>query len=110
MLLPTLAGLQIATQLTAAAFGYHPALGGPSVTLGHWRLYAPWCFAQWLWAFGQQQPQVFNVPLYVATGGVVVGMLLVWLTMLARRRQAAPTTYGSAIWASARDVKRSGLL
>ena len=41
MMRPTLLGLQMATQCTAGAYGYHPHLGAPSLTLGDWRFYAP---------------------------------------------------------------------
>lgn len=39
--------LTLATQIVAAAFGYHPALGDPIVTMFGAKLYAPWMVLFW---------------------------------------------------------------
>jgi type IV secretion system protein VirD4 len=110
--LPTVAGFQLATQMLAATWGYHPALGMPWCSFGALRLYAPWQWLVWLWRSQGQSPEVFTWPLRLAASGAVLGLLLsVGLTLWAQRRRVqGETTYGSARWASERDVRRSGLL
>jgi len=94
MLRPTLLGLQRATQCIAGAYGYHPHLGAPSLTLGDWRFYAPWRFGVWLWRYGVAQPEVFHQPMLIVAASVGVGVLLVGLLVLTHGRQGhAPTTY-----------------
>lgn len=107
--LPPLAGLQLATQMTAKAFGYHAALGQPWLTWQGWHLYRPWDIGRWIWAWGHAQPDVFRLPLLVVWGGVVLGIGLT-LRLALRHKREVVTTYGSARWAGARDVRRSGLL
>src|SRR5262245_62176621 len=111
MLVPNLVGLHVATQMVAAAYRYHAALGRPVAHLGHVALYPPWAVGVWLWRLGPQHPDVFQAPVLVAGAGVLTGIALVGITWLVQGRQRqAPTTYGSAHWASAQDVRRSGLL
>ena len=82
MLLPTLVGLQVTTQLTAKAFRYHPALGTPWLRWHEWRVYAPWRFGGWLWAYGPTVPEVFRVPLLCLVGGVSLGFALLAVMLL----------------------------
>ena len=109
MLLPTLIGLQAATQMTARAFGYHPALGQPWGRWRGWGLYRPWDIARWVWAFGQGRPNAFRLPLLVVWVAVALGIGLMLLLALRHKREMV-TTYGSARWANNQDVTRSGLL
>ena len=110
-LLPACIGLQMATQVTARTYGYHPALGRSLTILG-WHIYAPWQFGAWLWRYGFAQPDVFRGPIYMVYGSLLVGVLLM-LALIGigkREQKQALTTFGSAKWAEAHDVKRSGLL
>jgi type IV secretion system protein VirD4 len=107
-LLPALIGLQIATQMVARTYGYHPALGASLA----WHIYAPWHFAGWLWRFGFAQPEVFRTPMYAVYGGLVVGVvgLLALIGIGKRGQKQALTTFGSARWGTQQDIQRSGLL
>jgi type IV secretion system protein VirD4 len=111
-LIPTSTGFQIATQMIAATWSYHPALGAPWLTLGAVQLYTPWQWLLWLWRYQGQAPDVFTWPLRIAASGALLGLLCaVALTLWAQRGQSRrETTYGSARWSSTADVKRSGLL
>lgn len=98
------ASAQTATQLCARDFGYQAVLG-PS--LG--RLYPPWAIAVWASRWGAPYPGAFhaagNAGLLVASVGAMA--LVAFKLALAR---ANPYLHGSARWASADDIRRSGLL
>jgi type IV secretion system protein VirD4 len=98
------ASAQTATQLCARDFSYQPALG-----LSVHRLYPPWAIALWASRWGAQYPAAFraaaNAGLFFACAG---GMTLVAIKLALVR--ANPYVHGSARWASAEDIRRSGLL
>jgi len=106
----TVLGLQAATQYTAAAFGYHSALGAPLLHLHGWRLYAFWRFPVWLWRYGQNHPVIFNYAWFTMLLVLGLGLVAVCLVRWRLHPAPAPTTYGSAAWATEDDVQRSGLL
>lgn len=68
-LLPTLIGMQVATQWIVYRYAYHPILGPPIA--GQW--YAPWRFVGWTWQFCQSEPCVYSGPLWVVALGGVLG-------------------------------------
>ena len=103
--------LSLATQMTAAALGYQPELGLPWAVLHGVPLYRPWQFFLWWFEFDAYAPEVFERGAYVAASGGIVGALAAMIGSVWRARQAKlVTTYGSARWASQRDLKRSGML
>jgi hypothetical protein len=107
MLLPTIAGLQIATQQVAASYHYHAALGQP--LLAHW--YAPWKLPLWVWHWGAAHPDLYRGPLYMVLGAAVVGMVCSFaVRLLWRGDKTQPATFGSAAWTEKKAVERSGLL
>jgi type IV secretion system protein VirD4 len=95
---------QVATQVCARDFGYQSALGP---CLG--RLYPPWAIAVWAGRWGALYPVAFqaaaNAGLLLASAGAVV--LVAFKLALER---VNPYLHGSARWASADDIRRSGLL
>ena len=80
-------GLWAATQWAASMLGYQDALGEPWLRAGPLPLYRPW--------------SLFGI---AGCGAAIAGSL--W-----RARQIGQvTTYGSARWAGAREIRRAGLL
>jgi len=103
--------LSLATQWTAASFGYQAQLGRPWTVLQGVPLYQPWQFFVWWFQFDAYAPDVFQRGAYVAASGGIVGALAAIVGSVWRARQAKlVTTYGSARWATPRDLKRSGML
>jgi len=103
--------LSLATQWTAASLGYQAQLGRPLTVLQGVPLYQPWQFFVWWFQFDAYAPDVFQRGAYVAASGGIVGALAAIVGSVWRARQAKlVTTYGSARWATPRDLKRSGML
>jgi len=103
--------LSLATQWTAASLGYQAQLGRPWTVLHGVPLYQPWQFFLWWFQFDAYAPDVFQRGAYVAASGGVVGALAAIVGSVWRARQAKlVTTYGSARWATPRDLKHSGML
>jgi len=106
-----LASLSLATQWTAASLGYQPQLGQPWTVLHGVPVYEPWRFFLWWFQFDAYAPEVFVRGGYVAGAGGILGALAAIVGSVWRARQSKlVTTYGSARWATPRDLKRSGLL
>ncbi|WP_428393473.1 conjugal transfer protein TraG [Lichenicoccus sp.] len=103
--------LSLTTQWTAASLGYQDQLGHPWTVFHGVPLYQPWLFFVWWFEFDAYAPAVFQRGAYVAASGGVLGALAAMVGSVWRARQAKlVTTYGSARWASPRDLKRSGML
>ncbi|MHC5350960.1 conjugal transfer protein TraG [Metapseudomonas furukawaii] len=106
----TLSGVWGATQWTAAALGYQSRLGAPWFEWLGMPVYHPWRLFEWWFFFDAYAPDVFNVGGSIAACSsllalvVAIGMAL-WRARLARQ----VTTYGSARWADADEVRRAGL-
>ena len=100
----------IATQWTAGALGYQPALGRPWFFLGERPVYLPWRMFQWWYAYEAYAPGVFAKAGLLASSGGLFGILVAVVGSVIRSRDARfVTTYGSARWAALRDVRRHGL-
>ena len=103
--------LSLATQWTAASLGYQAQLGHPWTVFHGVPLYQPWLFFVWWFQFDAYAPEVFQRGAYVAASGGVLGALAAMAGSVWRARHAKlVTTYGSARWATPRDLKRSGML
>ncbi len=105
-----LLGVWVATQWAAAALTYQPELGAPWAFIGGIPVYRPWAIFPWWYHFDAYAPHVFDragaiagASGFVGCGAAVAGSL--WR---ARQRRNV-TTYGSAHWASLRDIKEAGL-
>ena len=106
-----LAGLIAATQWTAMALGYQPALGAPLFLLRGTPVYEPWSIFIWWFLYEAYAPRIFAIGGGIAACGGLLGTLSaiggsVWRS----RQQQNVTTFGSARWASARDVVAAGLI
>lgn len=106
----TLAGVWTATQWAAAMLGYQPALGAPWFTLFGAVVYRPWQLFAWWYHYDAYAPQVFDRAGALAGASGFVGCAAAIVGSLWRARQTRHvTTYGSARWATAREVARAGL-
>ncbi|HKY80922.1 MAG TPA: conjugal transfer protein TraG [Sphingobium sp.] len=105
-----LAGLWAATQWAAAMLAYQPQLGPAWFMLGHIPVYRPWSLFPWWYHFDAYAPIVFDKAGALAAASGFVGCAAAIFGSLWRARQSRQvTTYGSARWASPRDVRRAGL-
>jgi type IV secretion system protein VirD4 len=103
--------LAMATQWTAATLGYQPQLGHPWAVFHDLPLYRPWQFFVWWFEFDAYAPKVFTHGACIAASGGILGALTAMAGSVWRARQSKlVTTYGSARWATPRDLKRSGML
>ena len=101
----------LATQWTAASLGHQPQLGPPWTVLFGEPVYEPWRFFLWWFQFEAYAPAIFDRGGMIAGAGGFAGALAAIVGSVWRARQAKlVTTYGSARWATSRDLKRSGLL
>ncbi len=99
-----------ATQWTASALGYQDGLGSPWFTLSGYPVYLPWRLFEWWYAYEAYAPEIFERAGAVAAGGGVAGALFAVANSVWRARQnQLVTTYGSARWATPREIVGAGL-
>ncbi len=107
----TLAGVWAATQWTAHALAYQPELGTAWFHIGAWPIYAPPAFFWWWFAYDAYAPEIFEVGALIAVSGAMMAILAAIALSVWRAREAKKAeTYGSARWASAREINQIGLL
>ena len=105
-----LAGIWFATQWAAWKLAWQPELGPPWFLIGHWPVYHPWAIFPWWYHFDAYAPHVFDQAGTIAGASGFVGCGAAIAGSLWRARQARHvTTYGSARWATTREVERAGL-
>lgn len=100
------AGLSAATQWVAHLLRYDPALGRPLCELGGLPLYAP-KFLQWWQTFGDQAPREFDQAFWAL---LLLPLAAIGALALIYRKQKTSTAHGSASWADAKAIERTGLL
>ncbi|WPC06198.1 conjugal transfer protein TraG [Pseudomonas benzenivorans] len=106
----TLCGVWSATQWTAAALGYQVRLGAPWFEVLGTPVYHPWRLFEWWFVFDAYAPEVFNVGGTIAACSSLLALAVAIGMALWRARQARRvTTYGSARWAEADEVRQAGL-
>lgn len=106
----TLSGVWGATQWTAAALGYQARLGAPWFELLNTPIYHPWRLFEWWFVFDAYAPEVFNVGGSIAACSSLLALVVAIGMAIWRARQARRvTTYGSARWADADEVRKAGL-
>jgi type IV secretion system protein VirD4 len=105
-----IAGIWFATQWAAARLGYQPELGSPWAIVGGIRVYRPWSLFLWWFHFDAYAPSIFSRAgeIAAASGFLGCGAAVVGSLWRARQRRTV-TTYGSAHWASLRDVQAADL-
>jgi type IV secretion system protein VirD4 len=105
-----IAGAWAATQWAAAMLAYQPELGLPWFRLGSVPVYRPWALFGWWYHYDAYAPIVFDKAGMLAGASGFVGCAAAIFGSLWRARQSSNvTTYGSARWASRREIERAGL-
>ncbi|MDX1366485.1 conjugal transfer protein TraG [Pseudomonas sp.] len=106
----TLSGIWSATQWTAAALDYQARLGAPWFELLGIPIYHPWRLFEWWFVFDAYAPEVFNAGGSIAACSSLLALVVAIGMAIWRARQARRvTTYGSARWADANEVREAGL-
>ena len=105
-----IAGVWAATQWTAAALGYQLRLGSPWFDFFSTPVYHPWRLFEWWFVFDAYAPRVFDTGGAIAGGSGLLGVVVaIGMSIWRSRQSRLVTTYGSARWASAQDVRKAGL-
>jgi type IV secretion system protein VirD4 len=100
-----------ATEWTAWRLAWQPELGRPWLRVLGWPVYPPPAFFGWWLVFDAYAPKIFLQGAGVVVSGAGIAIVLAIGLSIARAREARHvTTYGSARWALADDVRRAGLL
>jgi type IV secretion system protein VirD4 len=103
-------GLWIATQWAAHALAFQPELGDPWVQLFGLPIYRPWSLFVWWFEFDAYAPHIFDTAGAMAAASGFLGCCAAIFGSVWRARQSRQvTTFGSARWATARDVQKAGL-
>ncbi|MHB8812491.1 MAG: conjugal transfer protein TraG [Steroidobacteraceae bacterium] len=106
-----LAGIWYATEWTAAALGYQMRLGPPWFLFHHIPVYHPWRLFEWWYAYEPYAPGVFTTGGTIAAGsGVLAAAAAIMGSVWRARQSKLVTTYGSARWATDRDLRKAGLV
>ncbi|WP_395443817.1 conjugal transfer protein TraG [Caulobacter sp. UC70_42] len=106
-----LGGIWLATQWTAWQLDYQPRLGPPWFEIGDQPIYPPPAFFVWWFIYEAYAPAVFLRGAFLAAGGSLAGVAAAIALSIWRAREAkSVTTYGSARWATRREVLAAGLL
>jgi type IV secretion system protein VirD4 len=99
-----------ATQWAAGALGHQAGLGAAWFTVFGYPVYLPWRLFEWWYAYEAYAPAVFEQAGSIAAGGGVAGALFAVLNSVWRARQnQLVTTYGSARWATVKEIAGAGL-
>lgn len=111
VLVIVLAAIWTATEWTAHALAYQPELGHPWFWLGRWPIYPPPAFFWWWFSFDAYAPHIFITGATIAASGGILSVIVAIAMSLWRAREAKKAeTFGSARWASAREIARAGLI
>lgn len=103
-------GVWAATQWAAAMLAYQPELGRPVMVVGGLPIYRPWELFAWWYRYGAYAEPVFDKAGMLAGASGFFGCGAAIFGSLWRARQANNvTTYGSARWASTREIDAAGL-
>jgi len=100
-----------ATQWTAWELGYQAALGDPWFRLSGYPVYPPPAFFWWWFAFDAYAPPVFyRGAAIAASGGFLSIIVAIFMSIWRARERRRAETYGSARWASDREIRSAGML
>lgn len=99
-----------ATQWTASALGYQQRLGEPWFLIVSYPVYLPWRLFEWWFAYEAYAPEIFEEGGAIAAAGGIAGAMFAIVNSVWRARQSQlVTTYGSARWATPKEIKTAGL-
>jgi type IV secretion system protein VirD4 len=100
----------IATEWAAWHLAFQWRLGLPLFRIQHFPVYYPWRVFEWWYAYEAYAPNVFNTAgIIAASGGLLAAASAVIGSVWRARQSRVVTTYGSARWASLREVTGAGL-
>jgi type IV secretion system protein VirD4 len=100
-----------ATEWTAWKLSFQPELGRPWLLLFGWPVYQPPAFFWWWFAYDAYAHRIFVEGGYIAaSGGIAAAVAAIALSVWRAREVKRATTYGSARWASTREIRQAGLL
>jgi len=106
----TLFGVWAATQWTAAALAYQPELGQPWFWLGPWPIYPPPAFFWWWFAYDAYAPKIFETGGFIAVLGAMAAVVVaIAMSVWRAREEKKSETYGSARWATDKEIRKAGL-
>jgi type IV secretion system protein VirD4 len=106
-----LAAIWGATQWTAWRLGYQPQLGGPWTEIAGTPVYPPPAFFLWWYWFDAYAPRIFVEGAIIASsGGFAAIAIAIGMSVWRAREGKEATTYGSARWATASEIRKAGLL
>ena len=108
-LLAVLGGVWGATEWTAWRLGFQPALGPAWFDLAGLPVYQPEAFFIWWYGFDAYAPEVFLEGAGFASAGGVLAVVVAIAGSIRRARQVKVTSFGSAHWAGAEEVREAGL-
>jgi type IV secretion system protein VirD4 len=100
----------IATEWAAWHLAFQWRLGIPWFRFLRFPVYYPWRVFEWWYAYEAYAPNIFNTAGMIAASGGLAGAASAVIGSVWRARQSrVVTTYGSARWASLREVVGAGL-
>ncbi|MCP5412096.1 MAG: conjugal transfer protein TraG [Alphaproteobacteria bacterium] len=100
-----------ATEWTAWRLAFQPQLGSPWFKLFGWSFYQPQSFFWWWFGYDAYAHDIFVEGGYIAAaGGIAALAIAVILAVWRARENKRITTYGSARWAEAPEIRQAGLL
>jgi type IV secretion system protein VirD4 len=106
-----LAAVWGSTQWTAAALGFQPELGPPWFMAFGRPIYPPPAFFWWWFSFDAYAPDIFQTGAFIAaSGGFVSIAVAIGMSVWRARELKNAETYGSARWATEKEVRSAGLL
>ncbi|MBJ7439489.1 MAG: conjugal transfer protein TraG [Sphingopyxis sp.] len=103
-------GVWASTQWCAAMLGHQSQLGPAWFNLFGEPVYKPWAIFPWWYHFEAYAPEIFDKAGMVAGASGFLGCAAAIAGSLWRARQSRHvTTYGSARWATLREIDRAGM-
>ena len=106
-----LAAIWAATQWTAAALAFQPELGRAWFNLFDKPIYPPLAFFWWWFSYDAYAPKIFITGATILASGAIAAIVVAIGMSVWRAREAKNAeTYGSAHWATSREVRRANLL
>jgi type IV secretion system protein VirD4 len=100
-----------ATQWAASALSPQVELGEASLSLGGYLIYPPWRIFEWWLFYEAYAPEMFLwCGVLIASGGLTAAVFALVNSVFRARQNQPATTYGSARWATRREIEAAGLL
>jgi type IV secretory pathway TraG/TraD family ATPase VirD4 len=101
-----LLALWLATQKVAARCDYDPLLGMALYSGADFKLYFPWDYLIWCYKFGAVIPNILSSVKSYFVVALAAGILL---AVFINKQRRFLSSHGTASWAKAKDIKKTGL-